>query len=122
MGGLLAARALSDYYEGVTVLERDHFPAPGENRKGVPQGRHAHGPLAQGSRILEEFFPGLARDLVARRAKEGDVIENCSWYQNGGFPTQFDSGVDGLLLSRPLSRVTSENAYSPCPTSRPCPA
>lgn len=102
MAGLLAARALADHYEAVTVLERDHFPATGENRKGVPQGRHAHGLLAQGLRVMEGFFPGLTRDLVLRGAKEGDIIEGCYWYHNGGFHTQFNSGLDGLLLSRPL--------------------
>jgi len=48
MGGLLAARALSDFYAVVTVLERDTFPQSDIPRKGVPQGRHAHGLLARG--------------------------------------------------------------------------
>ena len=39
MGGLLAARALADYYQQVTVLKRDIFPDAGKNRKGVPQGK-----------------------------------------------------------------------------------
>lgn len=102
MGGLMAARALSDYFEQVTLLERDHFPKMGENRKGVPQGRHAHGLLAQGRMGLEEFFPGLTRELVQHGAKEGDIIQSAAWYQNGGFHAQFDSGLIGLLLSRPL--------------------
>lgn len=102
MGGLLAARALAGRYEEVTVLERDHFPAAGEHRKGVPQGRHAHGLLAQGRAVLEEFFPGLTRDLVAQGAKEGDIVEGARWYHNGGFHAQFPSGLTGLLLSRPL--------------------
>lgn len=49
MGGLLAARALADFYATVTVLERDTFPLSDVPRKGVPQGRHAHGLLARGS-------------------------------------------------------------------------
>ena len=48
MGGLLAARALADFYAVVTVLERDTFPQSDIQRKGVPQGRHAHGLLARG--------------------------------------------------------------------------
>ena len=39
IGGLLAARALADYYDEVTVLERDVLPQTYEPRKGVPQGR-----------------------------------------------------------------------------------
>ena len=37
MGGLLAARALSDFYTAVTVLERDAFPGADTSRKGVPR-------------------------------------------------------------------------------------
>jgi hypothetical protein len=48
MSGLLAARAPSDFYAVVTVLERDTFPPSDNPRKGVPQGRHAHGLRARG--------------------------------------------------------------------------
>ena len=37
MAGLLAARALSDAFERVTIVERDQLPAPGVGRKAVPQ-------------------------------------------------------------------------------------
>ena len=43
--GLLAARALSNFYAVVTVLERDTLPQLDIPRKGVPQGRNAHGLL-----------------------------------------------------------------------------
>lgn len=66
MGGLLAARALADHYERVTVLERDTFPAMGEHRKGVPQGRHAHSLLSIGREVLEELFPGFSQEVVAQ--------------------------------------------------------
>jgi 2-polyprenyl-6-methoxyphenol hydroxylase-like FAD-dependent oxidoreductase len=48
MGGLLAARALSEFFGTVTILERDAFPSSDIPRKGVPQGQHAHGLLARG--------------------------------------------------------------------------
>ena len=53
IGGLLAARALTDHYETVTVVDRDTLAAEREPRKGVPQGRHAHGLLARGREVLE---------------------------------------------------------------------
>ena len=65
MGGLLAARALSDFYAVVTVLERDTFPLSDVPRKGVPQGRHAHGLLARGRAVIENFFPGWTDEVVA---------------------------------------------------------
>jgi hypothetical protein len=45
MGSLLAARALSNFYAVVTALERDTLPQLDIPRKGVPQGRNAHGLL-----------------------------------------------------------------------------
>jgi pimeloyl-ACP methyl ester carboxylesterase len=51
MGGLLAGRALADYYDEVTLIDRDALPLRYEPRKGVPQGRHTHGLLARGRRV-----------------------------------------------------------------------
>jgi 2-polyprenyl-6-methoxyphenol hydroxylase-like FAD-dependent oxidoreductase len=65
LAGLLAARVLSDAYERVTVVERDVLPNKPENRRGVPQGRHAHMLLPRGAQILDELFPGLLDDLAA---------------------------------------------------------
>lgn len=67
MGGLLAARVLVDFFETVTVIERDELPDDPANRRGVPQGRHVHVHAlpARGARVLEELFPGLLDQLVA---------------------------------------------------------
>ena len=53
MGGMLAARVLADYCDEVTVVERDAHPNGYEPRKGVTQGRHAHGLLARGREVLD---------------------------------------------------------------------
>jgi 2-polyprenyl-6-methoxyphenol hydroxylase-like FAD-dependent oxidoreductase len=102
MGGLLAARALADHYGQVTILERDALPPPGENRKGVPQGFHAHGLLARGREVLEQLFPGLTAALVARGAEPGDVGETVRWFHQGAYHRAAASGMDGLAVSRPL--------------------
>lgn len=64
MAGLLAARVLSDFYEVVTVVERDRLPDGPEQRRGVPQGRHWHALLSTGSKALDQLFPGLLDELV----------------------------------------------------------
>lgn len=64
MAGLLTARVLSDFFETVTVLERDTLPDEPLNRRGVPQGRHLHALLAGGAKALEELFPGILDELV----------------------------------------------------------
>jgi 2-polyprenyl-6-methoxyphenol hydroxylase-like FAD-dependent oxidoreductase len=65
MGGLLAARVLADFFETVTVVERDVLPDDPAVRRGVPQGRHVHVLLARGAQILDELFPGFLNELVA---------------------------------------------------------
>ncbi|QNJ95229.1 FAD-dependent monooxygenase [Mycolicibacterium fluoranthenivorans] len=64
MGGLLAARVLSEQYHRVTIVERDELNDEPIPRRGVPQGRHGHVLLARGAQILEELFPGFGDELV----------------------------------------------------------
>jgi cation diffusion facilitator CzcD-associated flavoprotein CzcO len=42
IGGILAARVLSDHFDEVTIIERDSRTGVGEPRKGAPQGRNVH--------------------------------------------------------------------------------
>jgi len=65
MGGLLAARVLADFYDRVTVVERDNLPADPVNRRGVPQGRLIHVIQSRGTQILDELFPGFLNELAA---------------------------------------------------------
>ncbi|OBI63245.1 NAD(P)/FAD-dependent oxidoreductase [Mycobacterium sp. E796] len=76
MGGLLAARVLADFFETVTVFERDELTNDPVNRRGVPQGRHVHALLPRGARVLDELFPGLLDELLAAGApvwNDGDL-------------------------------------------------
>src|SRR5512132_1208867 len=93
MGGLATARVLADAYEHVTVLDRDTLPPSTGQRRGVPQGRHAHGLLARGREVLEELFPGLTDDLVAEGALHGDVQVHGRWYNEGVRLRQAPSGL-----------------------------
>jgi 2-polyprenyl-6-methoxyphenol hydroxylase-like FAD-dependent oxidoreductase len=103
MGGLLAARVLSDFYTVVTVLERDAFPAADAPRKGVPQGRHTHGLLARGSAVLEELFPGYNAEVVAQSGGLiGDVVNDVIWIGRNVRLANGTSDLMGLLASRPV--------------------
>ena len=102
MGGLLAARALSDFYAAVTVLERDTFPASDIPRKGVPQGRHAHGLLARGRAVIEDFFPGWTDEVVASGGARGDIAGDVNWIGHGVTIKSAPSDMVGLLASRPV--------------------
>ncbi|WP_375504036.1 FAD-dependent oxidoreductase [uncultured Nostoc sp.] len=103
MGGLLAARALADYYQQVTVVERDIFPDAGKNRKGVPQDHHAHGLLSRGREVLEELFPGITEELEAQGALPNQPLQQSRWFSNGGYLCRnSQSDLILLLVSRPL--------------------
>jgi 2-polyprenyl-6-methoxyphenol hydroxylase-like FAD-dependent oxidoreductase len=102
ISGLLAARALANHFARVTVIERDILPPPGEPRKGVPQGRHAHALLARGRDLLEAYFPGLTQELVAQGAMSGDLSETACWFSNGTYTRNFHSGLISVQASRPL--------------------
>lgn len=102
MGGLLAARALADFYAVVTVLERDTFPQSDIPRKGVPQGRHAHGLLARGRNVIEGFFPGWTDEVVAGGGVCGDIVADVNWIGHGVTLKSAPSHLVGLLASRPV--------------------
>ena len=85
MGGMLAARVLADFYQTVTVVERDVLPDDPTNRRGVPQGRHVHALLRRGGQIIDELFPGILNELVAAGAPvldDGDFSK--IWMSVGG--------------------------------------
>lgn len=76
MGGLLAARVLTDFYDRVTVVERDELTDLPDARRGVPQGRQPHVLLARCGQVMEELFPGILDDLIAEGAhrwSDGDL-------------------------------------------------
>jgi 2-polyprenyl-6-methoxyphenol hydroxylase-like FAD-dependent oxidoreductase len=76
MAGLLTARVLSDFYEQVTVVERDPLPDTPNQRRGIPQGRHLHSFLSRGCQLLDQLLPGILNELVdagANVVNDGDL-------------------------------------------------
>ena len=102
MGGLSAAAVLASRFASVVVVERDILPDGPVDRRGVPQGRHAHGLLPAGLERLEDWFPGLTRELVDAGAQPVDIGLDASWYQGGGHRPRFATGVTGPVGSRAL--------------------
>lgn len=107
LAGLLAARVLSDHFSRVILIERDKFPPPGENRKGVPQGKHTHVLLELGRQIMESYLPGLTDELIDLGAeKVRDASLNVMWFQNDGYLKSGPSGIGGIGVSRPTIEAT----------------
>ncbi len=108
IGGLLAARVLADFYQKVTIVERDVLPSAPVNRRGVPQGRQLHAIQARGTQILDELFPNFVEELRA-----GGVM---SW--DDGDLSKVCVSVAGHQLAR-LGKLPSSQAISVSFASRP---
>src|SRR5262249_37611397 len=66
-------------------------------RKGLPQGRHAHGLLDRGRRVLERFLPGLIEELVRAGADQLDWTRDVAWMSPYGWYVRFPGKL--LLLA-----------------------
>ena len=102
LAGLLAARALSDYFERVTLIERDAYSDTPEVRKGVPQGNHVHGLLLRGRQILEQFFPGLQHEMMSAGVPLVDMANDIAWFTRAGWGIRFPSELKVLAFTRPV--------------------
>ena len=102
MAGLWTTRALSDHFEEVLVLERDHLPEGSEFRSGVPQARQFHSLLLSGLQQMKAWFPGLAEELVSAGAVPFDPIADVQIHVQNQWYSQFSSGTVLLSCSRLL--------------------
>jgi 2-polyprenyl-6-methoxyphenol hydroxylase-like FAD-dependent oxidoreductase len=106
MAGLLAARSLAEFFDRVTVVERDPLPDTPAARRGVPQGRHLHGLLARGAQVIEELFPGILDELVLDGAHYFDGSDLSRLHYNLGGHLMVNAGsaksFNAYLVTRPF--------------------
>ncbi|MCX5386678.1 FAD-dependent monooxygenase [Streptomyces sp. NBC_00083] len=69
LAGMLAAAALSDSVDEVTVIERDVLPSGPEPRSHLPQARHAHILWSGGAEAMERLLPGVSQAWLAAGAR-----------------------------------------------------
>jgi 2-polyprenyl-6-methoxyphenol hydroxylase-like FAD-dependent oxidoreductase len=102
IAGLAAARALSESFAQVVILERDTLTRDAAPRAGVPQGKQPHALLVGGLRALVDQFPQFVEQLV----KSGGVAFDYTMarLEVGGFDPmpQRDLGIPIYSASRPL--------------------
>ena len=102
IAGLAAARALSDSFARVVILERDRLSPGAAPRIGVPQGKQPHALLVGGQRALTAQFPQFVQQLL----KSGGVAYDYTMAraEMGGFDPlpQRDLGIPIYSASRPL--------------------
>lgn len=118
MAGLVTARVLADHFDQVILVEKDDTPDESKPRKGVPQGHHLHGLLAQGRTVLETYYPGISAELMADGAVSGDMGEVVRWYHFGAYKKRFTSGLMALMMSRPLLEMHVRRRTAQLPNVR----
>ncbi|MEU4347634.1 FAD-dependent monooxygenase [Streptomyces sp. NPDC023838] len=102
LAGVLAAHLLADHFSEVLVIERD-TPAVGPvNRKGIPQGRHAHVLNAGGARVLDTLLPGVVDDLVEAGAHRLGLPDRLVCHTSAGWMRRFPHHLSMVASSRPL--------------------
>ena len=108
IAGLLAAHALLDLYDHVTLLERHAYPAPTAvtpappSRRGVPQSRCLHMLMAAGAAAFDDLLPGWRTDIVARGALPFDVSADAAIHLDAGWMVRTRSGITAYACSRAL--------------------
>ena len=100
MAGLLAARALSDTFDKVSIIERDTLPENPDFRKGVPQAHHLHTLLAEGESVLSEFFPNITQEMEDLGALYMRWGIDTPTLTSKGWVKRFDSGIASHTITR----------------------
>ncbi|QJS98966.1 hypothetical protein G9272_44620 [Streptomyces asoensis] len=102
LAGLTAARALANFMDRVTVIERDWLPRGPGRRRGVPQARHPHSLTTTAQHGLEQLFPGIGRDLTRAGAVRVRMPQDMLLLGPAGWLPRFDSGLSMLSAGRDL--------------------
>jgi 2-polyprenyl-6-methoxyphenol hydroxylase-like FAD-dependent oxidoreductase len=101
VAGLLAASAVSQHFDRVTILEREVLPPPGQGRRAVPQGRHVHALLPGGLAAIEQLLPGFQAELLAGGAVRCDSMKQIRFVASGHELTRAAASATNILASRP---------------------
>ncbi len=110
IAGLTTARALVDYFDHVTILERDQLEDRPVIHKSVPQGNHLHILLQGGQQVLSSFYPGFTDELRGLGAVRNTLGRDVVWYlpdgkaytPTGAVREPRDLGLYGYSASRGL--------------------
>jgi len=102
IAGLLAAAALADAFDEITIIEKDALPESPRFRSGVAQGAHVHTLLGYGVEAMDSLLPGVMADLYCAGAVK--IQRNFDiWFHDTLGPTPIrDVGILTPSVTRPL--------------------
>lgn len=101
IAGLAAAGVLSRHFEGVTLLERDPYPAAPGVRAHAAHGAHVHILLAGGLVTLSRLVPELPAWLDELDLPAGDLTHHTRVAFEGRWLPRSRSGIPIRTCTRP---------------------
>ncbi|CAM4344995.1 Anthranilate 1,2-dioxygenase electron transfer component [Mycobacterium basiliense] len=102
IAGIAAAKACSETFQRVIVLEKDDPHPRREGRPGAAQGWHLHHLLTAGQIELERFFPGIVDDMVREGAFKVDMAAQYRIRLGGTWKKPGTSDIEIVCAGRPL--------------------
>ena len=108
MAGLCAARVLGKFYDKVTVIDRDAYPAGAHERPGVPQSRHVHALLMRGRLELDRLFPGFEKQMLDCGAIEINFGRDFAALRQDGWAERRPNSITTLFASRVLIEAIAQ--------------
>src|SRR6266496_875545 len=102
IAGILAAAALADVADQITVFERDPLPPEPTHRTGLPQGRHAHLLWSGGARMVDQLIPDAVASLTARGAHQLSATSDIVLLTAHGWMPRFSGDQYAIACTRDL--------------------
>ncbi len=102
IAGIAAAKALTETFERVIVLEKDDPHRRREGRPGAAQGWHLHHLLTAGRIELERLFPGIIDDMVREGAFDVDMAAEYRIRLGGTWKKPSTGDIQIVCAGRPL--------------------
>lgn len=112
MVGLAVARALSESFQEVILIDKDRFPTgEPDHRPGAPQSWHIHNLTLRGQQELEELFPGFGAEALRLGAMQVDYSYDIARCSELGWMNQFHSGFIALSATRILLEFAERERF-----------
>ena len=112
MVGLAVARALSEFFRDVRVIDKDRLPAHApEHRAGAQQSWHIHNLTLRGQNELEELFPGYTAEALRLGAMQVDYADDIARCSELGWMPRFESGFIALSATRALLEFAERQRF-----------
>jgi 2-polyprenyl-6-methoxyphenol hydroxylase-like FAD-dependent oxidoreductase len=120
IAGLLTATVLREYFDAVTIVERDDLPADSAPRSGVPQSAHLHVLQQGGTDSFEQLLPGFAEEMEGEGSALMDSCKTVARYMGRGWLTRAASDQLTLAQRRSLLEHVMRRRVSALPGVTVC--